>query len=94
MTDGLLILCLGLLVAAAGFKFHTVRAITQGRETYAELLRERQRLHDLRSEAQANVERLQLMERELTNDVRDLVRELSDLDSKIDRMTTDLSDEN
>lgn len=93
MTDSLLLVCLGLLLLSAGFKFHTVRVITKAREGYGELLRERQHLHDVRAEAQAGVERLELQEREFTNDVRDLVRELSDLDTKIEKLQADLAEE-
>ena len=93
MTFTMLMIDIGLLLIAAGFKFKTVRDIGKAREEYGELLNERQRLHDGRSQVQTTVERLELQDRELTNDVRDLVRELSDLDSKIEKLTRDLVDD-
>lgn len=92
MTVTMLLVDIGLLLLAAGFKFKTVRDLGRARADYGELLNERQRLHDNRAGVQTAVERLELQDRELTNDVRDLVRELSDLDTKIEKLQADLEE--
>jgi hypothetical protein len=91
--DGLLLLCLGLLLIAAGFKFKTIVDLRRARSEYSEVILERQRLQDARAQAQVALDRAEIQERESINDVRDLVSELADLDHKIERLRADLADE-
>jgi hypothetical protein len=80
--DGLLVLCLALLLIAAGLKFKTVVDLRRLRSEQAEVLQKRQRLQGARAQAQPALDRAEIQERELINDVRDLVSELSELDHK------------
>ena len=82
-----------LLLAAAGFKLKTMLDLRKLRADQAELVQERQRLHDARMQSQTVIDRVEIQERELTNDVRDLVRELSETERKIERLQEDLSKE-
>ncbi len=91
--DGLLILCLALLLIAAGLKFKTVVDLRRLRSEHAEVLQERQRLQGARAQAQTALDRAEIQERELINDVRDLVSELSELDHKIERLREELESE-
>jgi len=91
--DGLLILCLALLLIAAGLKFKTVVDLRRLRSEHAEVLQERQRLQGARAQAQTALDRAEIQERALINDVRDLVSELADLDRKIERLREELESE-
>lgn len=92
-TNWMLVGNLILLVVAAGLKLKTILDLRKLHESQAERVHERQRLHDARAQSQTALDRVELTHRELTNDVRDLVRELSDLDHKIERLQEDLTDE-
>ena len=91
--DGLLVLCLALLLIAAGLKFKTVVDLRRLRSEQAEVLQERQRLQGARAQAQTALDRAEIQERELINDVRDLVSELSELDHKIEQLWEELESE-
>lgn len=91
--DWMLIGNLLLLLAAAGLKLKTMLDLRKLRADQAELVQERQRLHDARMQSQTVIDRVEIQERELTNDVRDLVRELSETERKIERLQEDLSKE-
>ena len=88
--DGLLILCLALLLVAVGLKFKTIIDLRRATREHTEVITERQRLHDVRTQSQMVLDRAEVLERELTNDVRDLVAELADLDRKIERLREEL----
>ncbi|MDP7449865.1 MAG: hypothetical protein QF689_14830 [Candidatus Latescibacteria bacterium] len=70
--DGLLILCLALLLVAVGLKFKTIIDLRRATREHTEVITERQRLHDARTQSQMVLDRAEVLERELTNDVRDL----------------------
>lgn len=89
--DSLLLLCLGLLLVAAGLKFKTVVDLRRARADYTEVTNERQRLQDARRQAQMALDRAEVQEREFTNDVRDLVAELSEIEHKIDRLREEMA---
>ena len=91
--DGLLILCLALLLTAAGLKLKTVVDLRRARREHSEVLLKRQRLQGARAQAQTALDRAEVQERELINDVRDLVSELSDLDHKIEYLREELVSE-
>ena len=77
MSDALLGLCLALVTTAAALRLKTGMDLSRMRVALEELKQERQELRGQRGQAQAAVEIVEVQERELNNDVRDLAAELS-----------------
>ena len=77
MSDSLLGLCLALVIAGAALRLRTGMDLSRMRVALEELKQERQELRGQRAQAQTALEIVEVQERELNNDVRDLAAELS-----------------
>lgn len=86
MTDSLLILCLGLTVAAAGLKYRIRLNISRFRKEIGALTAQRLKAVVQRKLAEEEFAYAKLKERELTNDCRDLSRELQHVQSQLQEL--------
>ena len=83
MTDSLLLLCLGLIVVAGGLKYRIRLNISRFRKEIAALKARRLKAVAQRRQAEEELAYAELKERELTNDCRELSRELQETQSQL-----------